>query len=156
MGTTTPPERTQLAEIDDRRRIPDRRGSPRRKFLKAGRTFWPNGDSSECTVYNLSEAGAQLELRGPAPNRFDLVVDGDRWRRCCTVIWRRANRVGVTFQDQPHLLPAKPANPLVHCRRYADECQKLAERATLPDRKLLLEMSEAWITIARRLRRNGR
>src|SRR5271163_2925716 len=96
-------ESVQLGEIDDRRRQPDRRGSLRRKILKRGLTYWPNGDSSECTVYNLSETGAQLELRGLAPNLFDLVVEGDRWRRRCSVVWRKANRVGVQFQDQSPL-----------------------------------------------------
>jgi hypothetical protein len=91
----------QLAEIDDRRQNSDRRGLPRRKIIKGGRTFWPNGDSSECIVYNLSASGAHLEIRGPAPNVFDLEIDGDRSRRSCVVVWRKAKRIGVKFQGRP-------------------------------------------------------
>ena len=79
--------------IDDRRKSADRRRLPRRKTWKNGRTLWPNGDSCECIVRNLSETGAQLELRGPIPNRFDLLVDGDQWRLSCSVVWRKENRL---------------------------------------------------------------
>ena len=64
-------EVAQQGEVGDRRQTPDRRSSTRRKILKGGRTYWLNGDSSECTVLNVSETGAHLELRGPAPNVFD-------------------------------------------------------------------------------------
>ena len=37
-------ERIELGEIDDRRQTPDRRRSSRRKILRRGLTFWPNGD----------------------------------------------------------------------------------------------------------------
>jgi hypothetical protein len=75
--------RIELVEIDDRRQTPalerriavaERRGSPRRKILKIARTYWQNGDSVECGIRNLSESGAQLEVRGPIPNSFDLAL----------------------------------------------------------------------------------
>lgn len=75
----------------------DRRRSARRRILKGGRTFWPNGDSSECSVRNLSDEGAQLQFCGPCPSTFDLIIDGDNSRRSCAVIWRKGNRVGVQF-----------------------------------------------------------
>jgi hypothetical protein len=148
-------ETIQLGEIDDRRKNLERRSSSRRKILKRGLTFWPNGDSSECTVYNLSEAGAQLEVRGLAPNLFDLVVEGDRWRRKCSVVWRKANRVGVKFQEQsPSMLPG--IKQLADFKRYIEECQTMANRAAPSDRELLLEMAEAWATVIRRLQRQSR
>jgi hypothetical protein len=145
-------ESVQLGEIDDRRQIPNRRRSSRRKILKRGVTFWPNGDSSECTVYNLSETGAQLGFRGLAPNFFDLEVEGDRWRRKCSVVWREANRVGVTFQEQSLLELSGRKHP-ADFRRYIEVCQTMANRAAPSDRELLLEMAEAWATIIRRLQR---
>jgi len=145
----------QLGEIVDRRRNPDRRDSPRRKILKRGLTFWPNGDSSECTVYNLSETGAQLELRGVAPNLFDLVVEGDNWRRKCCVVWRKANRVGVKFQEQSSLMLSSRKRP-ADFSRYVEECQMLANRAALSDRALLLEMAEAWTAVVKLLQRKSR
>lgn len=145
----------QLGEIDDRRQNSDRRVSLRRKILKRGLTFWPNGDSSECTVYNLSETGAQLELRGVAPNHFDLVVEGDNWRRKCSVVWRKANRVGVKFQEQSLLIWSGRKQP-ADFSRYVEDCQMLANRAAPSDRALLLEMAEAWIAVIKRLQRKSR
>ena len=142
-------------EIDDRRQLPNRRKSPRKKILKGGRTYWPNGDSSECIVYNLSETGAHLELRGPAPNSFDLVVDGDGLRRSCCVVWRRANRVGVKFQEQSRRT-SSTRKQVADLRRYAEECRMLAGTAHPSDRELLLEMAEAWTTVIRRLQRKVR
>src|ERR1700676_4784199 len=95
----------RLGEIDARRLTRNRRGSSRRKILKSGRTFWPNGDSCECTVYNLSDTGARLDTHSPVPNVFDLVVDGDPWRRSCVVIWRKENRIGVKFDAPSRLDP---------------------------------------------------
>ena len=140
-------------EIDDRRQRPDRRESPRRKILKGGLTFWPNGDSSECIVYNFSDTGAQIGLRGPAPNIFDLVIEGDPRRYSCSVVWRKANRIGIEFRNQqPPTSTSKPFRPFVDCRRYAQVCQELAERAAPSDRDVLLEMVQAWAKVMRRIR----
>ena len=151
-------EDTSPIEIDDRRRIPDRRASSRRKLIKGGRTFWANCDFSECIVYNLSTTGARLELRGPAPNVFDLVVDGDGVRQSCLVVWRKANRVGVQFKE-PSALPApaeKSAKQAAEFRQYVDECRALAERADPSDRAILLEMSDAWTAIVQQLHKKAR
>jgi len=147
-----------LGEIDDRRKTPDRRLAPRRKILKAGRTFWPNGDSSACLVYNLSHSGAQLEICGALPKVFDLVIEGDTWRRSCAVVWRKANRAGVRFQDQAQLLAAHQGvrHQLGRYRQFAEMCRTLAEQTAPPERELLLEMSAAWLTVIRQLRRKSR
>ena len=147
-----------LGEIDDRRKTPDRRLALRRKILKAGRTFWPNGDSSACLVYNLSQSGAQLEIRGPLPNVFDLVIEGDTWRRSCAVVWRKDNRAGVKFQDQAQLVASYQGvnHQLGRYRQFAEMCQTMAERRAPSERELLLEMSTAWLTVVRQLRRKSR
>jgi hypothetical protein len=147
-----------LGEIDDRRQRPDRRLSSRRKILKFGKTFWPNGDSSECLVYNLSDTGAQLEISSPVPNVFDLLVDGDPWRRTCSVVWRKANRAGVKFQEQSQLLASRKslAAHLSDCRHFAETCRSMAEGANRADRERLLEMAAAWLTVMRQLQRRGR
>jgi len=140
----------QLSEIDDRRKNPDRRRSPRKKILKIGRTYWPNKDSSECVVFNLSDTGAQLELNGPVPQVFDLVIEGESWRRSCAVVWRGKNRVGVRFQG---LGTAEKAAGNSKLSRYIDACKRMATRAEPPDRDMLLEMADAWARVARQLRR---
>jgi hypothetical protein len=149
--------RRHLAEMDDRRRVPDRRRASRRKILKAGQTLWPNGDSSECLVCNLSETGAQLDIRGPIPNIFDLVIDGDPRRRSCSVIWRNANRAGVKFQEQTQLVPSPKSlvGQVSECKRFAEMCFAMSERAVPSDRQLFLEMANAWLIVVRYLQRKS-
>jgi hypothetical protein len=149
-------EGTGPGEIDDRRHVPDRRGWSRRKMLKAGRTFWPNGDSSGCLVHNLSETGAQLEFQGPAPNFFDLVVDGDPRRRSCSVVWRKERRVGVTFNEESQAASRVAVQNIAEYKRYSEACRLLADRAALSDREILLEMSVAWISVIRHLQSKRR
>ena len=156
MTTSESDESAQPDEVDDRRLTADRRASSRRKILKGGRTFWPNGDSSECIVYNLSETGAQLDIRGHAPNVFDLVVDGDPWRRSCVVIWRKENRIGVKFHAPSFLEATAAKKSAVHFLRYVDECRTLAQQADPSHREILLEMADAWAVVVRRLRSNAR
>ena len=147
-----------LGQIDDRQKIPERRRWPRRKTLKNARTLWSNGDSSECIVRNLSETGAQLELCGPLPNHFDLLVEGDQCGRSCSVVWRREKRAGVRF-DAP-LPPGRdarePLGTVPDFGHYVGACSELAERALPKDRALLLEMAQAWMDVARCLRRSAR
>jgi hypothetical protein len=148
-------DRTQADDLDDRRQNPDRRGSGRRKTLRGGRILWPNGDASECTVCNLSETGAQLIVRGPVPNLFDLVIEGDQWRDVCAVVWRRDDRVGVKFKNRPRTVAVRPVSASTQCRHFANECRKLANRAAPTDRKLLLEMADMWISVTRKLARKS-
>jgi PilZ domain-containing protein len=142
-------------EIEDRRTTPDRRRAARRKVLKAAQAFWPNGDSSQCVVYNLSESGAQLELRGPVPNVFELLIEDEPLRRSCSVVWRRANRVGVEFGKHARLVVKRKGlvNPIGECMRFAEICRTMAERTLSPDREHLLEMAGAWLTVVRLIRK---
>jgi hypothetical protein len=156
MSTSEGDKSTQPGEIDYRRLTPDRRVSSRGKMLQGGLTFWPNGDSSECIVCNLSVTGAQLDTRGHAPNVFDLVVEGDPWRRSCVVIWRKANRIGVKFQTPSCLEGTGARKSADHFMRYADECRTLAQQADSSNRKILLEMADVGAVVARRLRSNAR
>jgi len=141
-------------DVDERRKTPDRRVSSRRRTLKSGWAFWANGDSSECVVCNLSQTGAQLELRGPVPNLFDLVIDGHVLRRPCVVIWRKAKRVGVKFQGAS-AASARTPRQVRRLRDYAEECRRLADQASPSDREILSEMAEAWIKVMRRLNRGA-
>jgi hypothetical protein len=158
MMTAANIEVSQQGETDDRRHTPDRRSSTRRKILKSGRTYWLNGDSSECTVFNVSETGAHLELPGPAPNVFDLVIAGDRTRRSCFVIWRKATRVGVKFKEPWHVASSadRSAKTIVLFTQFIGQCQTLAKQVKPSHREMLLEMAEGWKTVIQRLQEDER
>jgi len=51
-----------------------------------------------CTVRNISETGAKLEVYRPViQNTFVLVFNLDQSRRACRVVWRKDSLIGVQF-----------------------------------------------------------
>ena len=78
---------------------PERRQTVRRRVLKSARIVLGRlGTSVDCTVRNLSEAGACVTVLSAAsvPNDFDLVL-GEQPARRCRVIWRMGRGIGVSF-----------------------------------------------------------
>jgi PilZ domain len=71
---------------------------PRRRRLKAG-TIEFGGGGIDCTVRNISETGAALEVVSPLfiPDRFTLFVPSEQLIRPCRIAWRKQKRIGVTF-----------------------------------------------------------
>jgi len=78
----------------------ERRKSPRHRTLKGGSISMNHGGRIDCRVRNLSPAGAQLEVASQIgiPDDFVLVIDADRFKQPCHVIWRTATRIGVEFR----------------------------------------------------------
>ena len=74
------------------------RTAPRRRTLKAG-TIEFGGSGIDCTVRNISETGAALEVVTPLfiPDRFTLFVPSEQLKRPCRIAWRKQKRIGVTF-----------------------------------------------------------
>ena len=72
--------------------------APRRRILKAG-TIEFGGGGIDCTVRNLSDTGAALEVVTPLfiPDRFTLFVPSDQFKRSCHIVWRKEKRIGVAF-----------------------------------------------------------
>ena len=72
--------------------------APRRRVLKAGSIQF-GGGAIDCTVRNLSETGAALEVVSPLyiPDRFTLVVRTDQLKRPCRIVWQTERRIGVAF-----------------------------------------------------------
>lgn len=67
-------------------------------MLKAG-TIEFGGGGIDCTVRNLSETGAALDVTSPLgiPEHVKLVVAADDVHRSCRVVWRKEKRIGVKF-----------------------------------------------------------
>ena len=74
------------------------RSAPRHRVLKAG-TIDFGGGAIDCTVRNLSDTGAAIEVSNQigVPEKFILVVPGDALRLPCHVVWRNQYRIGVAF-----------------------------------------------------------
>ncbi|ACA16866.1 type IV pilus assembly PilZ [Methylobacterium sp. 4-46] len=117
-----------------------------RTFLK-GRIVFNNGNSSmDCLVRDLSATGARLALSETAvlPDAFDLHIPAKDKVYKAALRWRRADGVGVAFQEDAAVAaPAAPtpgadvpAAVLMHRIRELE-----AENATL--RRLLVEAEAA-------------
>ncbi|KRQ95787.1 PilZ domain-containing protein [Bradyrhizobium valentinum] len=79
----------------------EHRIAPRRRLLKSGKITFGGGSAViDCTVRNLSETGAALEVISPVgiPERFTLVIEADHLRLPCRVVWRKEKRIGVHFE----------------------------------------------------------
>lgn len=80
--------------------VTQKREAERRRILKSGLICFNHRRSVlNCTVRNISNAGAQLLLADtrPVPPVFELNVEIDGLRVPCQVMWRTHNRVGVRF-----------------------------------------------------------
>jgi PilZ domain len=75
----------------------ERRIAQRRRILKAG--FICVGNAIDCTVRNISDAGATLDIVSPLfiPDRFKLIIHSDGLNRPCHVVWRKERRMGIAF-----------------------------------------------------------
>ena len=79
----------------------NKRTAPRQRTLKGGLIVLPNKMSTfECTIRNLSETGALLELASTLgiPQRFTLRMDDGSPEREVSVAWRTDRRLGVHFE----------------------------------------------------------
>ncbi len=79
----------------------EQRKYPRHRTLKAGRIVFNQRFSViTCTIRNLSEAGACLQVGTSVgvPDAFDLTIEPDGSSRACHVTWRSEQRIGVAFQ----------------------------------------------------------
>lgn len=76
----------------------ERRSRPRKRVLKAG-TIEFGGGAIDCTIKNLSNTGAALEVVTPLffPDRFTIRVPSDQLKRACHIVWRKEARIGIEF-----------------------------------------------------------
>ena len=89
-ATTSAPEPLQILD--------NHRVAPRHRVLKAGSIEF-NGGAIDCTVRNISDTGAQIEVASDLgiPDSFWLVITGSQSPRHCRVAWRNDKRIGVAF-----------------------------------------------------------
>jgi PilZ domain len=76
----------------------ENRRAYRRRVLKSA-TIEFDRSAFSCAVRNVSEFGAALDVPTSfgIPHEFQLIIETNRVTRQCRVIWRKENRIGVTF-----------------------------------------------------------
>ena len=77
----------------------EHRNAQRHRVLKGGTIAFTGAAGISCTVRNMSNSGAALDVISPVgiPPDFTLVIDGDRAAKPCHVVWRKEKRIGVAF-----------------------------------------------------------
>jgi hypothetical protein len=86
--------------------VADRRAVKRTRVLRCAKIIVPRRSPViHCTVQNITGGGACLKVANTfgVPETFDLTFEHGRTRRSCRVVWRTADKLGVSFQK------AKPA-----------------------------------------------
>lgn len=93
MNATNADKLTDAVEQEPRRMIRER------TFLPARISFGDGALSTECTVTQLSAAGARLTLAPgfSLPDRFDLIIPQRGLNNRATLVWRKDVQVGVEF-----------------------------------------------------------
>jgi len=76
----------------------DKRIATRNRVLKTG-TIEFGGGGIDCTVRNLSETGAALQVVTPLdiPDRFTLFVPSQQLKKPCHIVWRKEKQIGIAF-----------------------------------------------------------
>jgi hypothetical protein len=78
----------------------ERRRYQRVQTQKAAKVVFDYNSVLDCTVHDLTDAGARLEIPSASniPQTFDLITDGPNGAHLCQVIWRAQDSVGVSFE----------------------------------------------------------
>jgi hypothetical protein len=79
--------------------VENKRVAARRRVLKTGYiVISDKAPKLECTVRNISETGASIQVSTTIgiPSIFDVIIDGAR--RQCRSVWRTDTKIGIAFQ----------------------------------------------------------
>ena len=79
--------------------LDEKRLAPRKRLLKGAFVVLSDrAPKLECTVKNLSDTGALLQLSTTfgIPANFDLILETHRHH--CHVVWRTDTKIGVRFE----------------------------------------------------------
>jgi hypothetical protein len=85
----------------------EQRKSPRRQvFFRATITDATNNFLCECEMLDISGGGARLAVKSRdaiIPDTFILRLRRSGDRKCCSVVWRAGDQIGVEFLRMPSL-----------------------------------------------------
>lgn len=76
----------------------EKRASQRYRVFKGGTIAFENSGIA-CTVRNMSDSGAAIDLESPVilPQSFTLSIARDNFVRNCRPVWRNDKRIGLAF-----------------------------------------------------------
>ena len=86
-------------------RVEQRKSPRQRVFFRATIADATNNFVCDCQVLDLSGSGARLAVKpeGLIPDTFILRLRRTGDRKCCSVVWRAGDQIGVEFLRIPSL-----------------------------------------------------
>ena len=77
----------------------EKRAVPRHRVLKRATVAFSGGGGLDCTVRNISQTGARIDIASPVgvPEVFILVIEADHFMRRCHAVWSSERHIGVAF-----------------------------------------------------------
>lgn len=91
----------------------EHRTAGRTRSLLRGVIIHSNGNSrTECTVRDLSETGARMEISSAitVPEFFDLFIPLKNTTHRSRIVWRNSSEIGAAFEDVQRVPPAGAAS----------------------------------------------
>ena len=79
--------------------VQERRKAARSRVLKGAKIIFGNSSVIDCTVRNVTNSGARVQIANTVdlPGDMGLTFDGGRSFRPCRVVWRSVTETGVEF-----------------------------------------------------------
>ncbi|WP_441300044.1 PilZ domain-containing protein [Bradyrhizobium sp.] len=79
----------------------EKRGAPRHRVFKHGTLALAGGGAIDCTVRNISDTGARVDVDSPVglPEVVTLMISADHFVRQCRRVWCNDNRIGLAFDQ---------------------------------------------------------
>jgi ribosomal protein L19 len=76
----------------------EKRTAQRYRVFKGGTITFENSGIA-CTVRNMSDNGAAIDLESPVilPQSFTLSISRNNFVRNCRTVWRNDKRIGLAF-----------------------------------------------------------
>lgn len=76
----------------------EKRAAQRHRVFKGGTITFENSGIA-CTIRNMSDSGAAIDLENPVilPQSFTLSISRDNFVRNCRPVWRNDKRIGLAF-----------------------------------------------------------
>lgn len=83
----------------------EKRASRRYRVFKGGTITFENSGIA-CTVRNISDSGAAIDLENPVilPQSFTLSIARDNFVQNCRPVWRNDKRIGLAFIQVVHIV----------------------------------------------------
>jgi len=77
----------------------ENRKTQRHRVFKAATIAFNRAAGISCTLRNISDGGACLDVASPLgiPPDFDLHIASDPAARHCRIVWKTERRIGVAF-----------------------------------------------------------